>query len=180
MPTIQTARKCRAPITVRLGLVLVAMAGAVGGCDPTPAANAGSCRTTASLQSPSATAAWGAPLTRLLLTAKASTRSSEVEAFYKSQILPSVIKDGRVANVVTFFDSSEGAPVYVVQLDLKTSDEPSRSLAIDILSPGRGPEAAEKLVDQLTSYFDLKSAKTLTLRPDLSLSRHIAGSGARP
>lgn len=111
---------------------------------------------------------------RYLITVTRNAPSAEVEAFFKNQIMPSLQSDWHVGDVTTFSD--EESSTFAVQFDLKTEDLPSKSLAVDILSIGRGPDEAERLISEAAKYFDLGSARQYVIVRDLSISRSVMGT----
>lgn len=117
------------------------------------------------------TAAFGAPLKRVLLIAKSSAKAGEAEAFYKEQILPILAKDRRVGNVTAFMTKGASGQTFALQIELRTWDEPEASLGLDILGGGNGSAAAETLRTQAAKLFDASSANVLYFNPELSISR---------
>jgi hypothetical protein len=188
MPADQTTRWCCA--AARAGCLWAALA-ALAGCAvrPADAATTGACANRAALTTktgaaPLATTApipVGVPTTRLAFAATATTSAANVESYYTANVLSALAKDGRVLAVDAFSDGSD-KPTYYVQAVLKTSDPPSESLAVDILtSATHDQSAAQAIVSSLEKLFDAGSARLLTARSDLSIKRGTLGTvGGQP
>ena len=169
------------PITPRprlggIGLVLAAIGG-LAACTSTAADPASVDRTAAA--APTAQAFVRRPVQHLLFTAKPSASPSEVEAYFKDNLLPALAADARIGDVATYVDKSG---TYIVEAELRTQSPASLSLALDILGIGRNPAAAQALVDGFARFFDVANTQQLFPRADLSVSRRILGTvdGGKP
>jgi len=116
------------------------------------------------------------PLRRLLLMARKGQHAEDVEAFFKTQVLPILKKDNRVGDIAIYVTEGDNIPLYGLQVDLRTWDMPAPNLALAILSAGWGSAAAATLRDNLMKFLDLDSATILYLRPELSISHDVVGA----
>ena len=116
------------------------------------------------------------PLQRVLLVSKKSQHAEDVEAFFKTQVLPVLVRDNRVGNISTYVTINDGIALYGLQVDLRTWDMPALNLALDILRAGQEGATIGTLRDNLTKFLDLDSAKVLYLRPELSVTRDVVGT----
>jgi len=115
------------------------------------------------------------PVQHALFTAKPIALASEVENYFKTQLLPALAADDRVGDVSVYVD---GDGAYIVQAELRTLSPPSPNLAFEILSSSRGTDQAQELLASFAKYFEAASARQLTPRADLSVSRHVLGAAS--
>jgi len=156
--------------TTRYGLLLGALS-AIAGCDgggagPRP-------RETAAFATAATQTFIARPRQHLLFTAKPSAAPAEVEAYYKANILPAVVRDRRIGEVAVSVDR-DGR--YLVELELRTATAGDLSLAYDVLAVGKTTAEAEQIVAGFVRFFDVNNAQQLTPRADLSISRSLVGA----
>lgn len=156
--------------TTTCGLLITALSG-IAGCD---VSSAGTREREAAVSAASQTQTFIArPRQHLLFTAKPSASAAEVEAYYKANILPAVIRDRRIGEVAVSI-GRDGQ--YIVELELRTATAGDLSLAVDVLSVGKTAAAGEQILDGFAKYFDVSNAQQLTPRADLSISRSLVGT----
>jgi hypothetical protein len=151
--------------------VIIAALGGIPGCDVTSAATRAH-EAAASATSPTQTFI-ARPRQHLLFTARPSASAAEVEAYYKTNIRPAVVRDRRIGEVAVSVDRNGQ---YVVELELRTATAGDLSLALDVLSIGKTAAEGQQLLDGFAKYFDVSNAQQLTPRADLSISRSLLGT----
>jgi hypothetical protein len=156
---------------VAIGAFAIALCLAAVGCNSLPLDSDSTCGAVIQ-RSPKDTALLGPPRTRLLLVAKPVARAAEVESYYKTRLLPAMLKDQRVGNVTVYTDASTSPPTYVVQVDVRSNDSVDYNLALAILAAGSGTttDQAAAVLAGFGRLIDVKSAKVMPIRADLSLS----------
>ncbi|MEO7729671.1 MAG: hypothetical protein ABIY55_01775 [Kofleriaceae bacterium] len=151
--------------------MLIAALTGLAGCDmASPATQDRASAASAAAQTQSFVAR---PRQHLLFTAKPSASPAEVEAYYKANILPAVIRDRRIGEVAVSIDRNGQ---YLVELELRTATAGDLSLALEVLSLGKTTSEGEQILDGFAKYFDVSNAQQLTPRADLSISRSVVGS----
>lgn len=175
---MRTKRPITIPIKLparltRTGLLLSAL-GVVAGCQVEANATAAEDLTIRVAQ-PATQAFVRRPLQRVLFTAKPTAPAAEIEAYFKTNLLPALAADKRIGNVAVYVD---GTGSYFVQAELRTLSPASASLAFEVLGAGRKPEEAEALLAGFAKYFDIANTRQLTPRADLSVSRQLLGTVA--
>lgn len=170
--TLQTSVKFRDPLgRTAIGWVLAATLHTTAGCDAISAT-----RESAAAITTSATSQFVArPRQHLMFTATSKASATEVETYYKANIRPALIRDRRIGNVAITVDR-DGR--YLVAVELRSTTAADQNLAMDVLSAGKSDEEAERIMRGFAAMFDIASARQLTPRPDLSISRSIVGSVA--
>jgi hypothetical protein len=154
-----------------IGGLAIALCLAAVGCNSLPLDSDSTCGAVIQ-RSPKDTALMGPPRSRLLLVAKPVVRAAEVESYYKTKLLPAMLKDPRVGNVTVYTDPSTSPPSYVIQVDVRSNDSVDYNLALAILAAGSGTttDQAAAVFAGFGRMIDVKSAQVMPIRADLSLS----------
>jgi hypothetical protein len=108
--------------------------------------------------------------------ARKGQNTEDIEALFKTHVLPILKKDNRVENVSIYVTKGDNVPVYGLQVDLRTWDMPAPNLAFAILSADLDSAAAATFRENLMKLVDLDSATVLYFKPELSISRDVAGA----
>ncbi|MEO7729669.1 MAG: hypothetical protein ABIY55_01765 [Kofleriaceae bacterium] len=153
----------------RIGLVLAALGG-LAACETTAAATSAEDRAAAA--APTQTFV-RRPVQHLLFTAKPSASPADVEAYFKTNLLPALAADPRIGDVATYVDKSG---TYIVEAELRTVAPAGLSLALDVLGIGRTQAQAQALIDGFAKFFDVANTQQLFPRADLSVSRLVLGT----
>lgn len=163
----------------RAGLVVAALS--AGACTTQADATTPVERTAAAATPPPGTTSFSARARQhLVITAKPSASPAVVEAYFKANVLPSLVHDRRIGDVATYVDARTGS--YIIELELRTPSPAQLSLAVDVLSVGRTQPEAERIIAEFSKYFDASNVQLLTARADLSLARGVIGTveGTKP
>lgn len=168
--TLQTFLKSRDPLGLTaIGCVLATALNAVTGCD----AISGTHESNAAITTTSPSRFVARPRQHLMFTATAKAPSADVEAYYKANIMPAIIRDRRIGEVAI---TSERDGRYLVDVELRTATAADQNFAVDVLAAGKTDEEAARILREFAALFDISSARQLTARADLSIARSIVGS----
>lgn len=114
----------------------------------------------------------GGPSQHILFTGKIREASlGEFKKFFRTELMPLILNSSNILRVDTYTNVIGGDYKFVVLLEVRGGVPLSHDTAVAILSNGRSPQEALKMLDRFASFFEATSTSVILYRPDLSLSR---------
>jgi hypothetical protein len=96
---------------------------------------------------------------------------SEVETFFRKELLPYAVKSDKIARIRTYAKLIGSDFTYVVLVEVKPGVPLTFGSLIEILSDGRTAEQTSSTINRLAAFFKESSSSVILYRPDLSVSR---------
>jgi hypothetical protein len=105
----------------------------------------------------------------------AESSKADLETFFKSEVLPSLIKSSKIRAVKTYAKLVGGDFTYIAQVEIKPGVPLTFGTVVDILSNGRTAQDTNATINRLAGFFGESSSSLVLYRPDLSISRDGLG-----